>query len=53
MTLDEMQLKKQNEIIKWTGLLLSAIPPFIFAAFGFMMGGIGGLLIVVLKMLIP
>jgi hypothetical protein len=29
MTLDEMPMKKRNEIIKWTGFALSAIPPVI------------------------
>ena len=105
MNLNEGQKKKRNLILKWVGLVLSAIPPiilvcvfifpidsdigtwlihilwcgfygsiilwwsheakilkwimpilnvfpFLFVALGAMMGGVGGLLIVILKMVI-
>lgn len=33
MNLNEEQLKKRNIILKWVGLILSAIPPIILACF--------------------
>ena len=106
MNLNEQQLKKRNQILKWIGMILTSIPPIILACIfiapvdseipgvlihvmwcgfygsvllwwsreckvlkwimpvlnvfplaflilGFMMGGIMGLLIVILKTLIP
>lgn len=33
MNLNEEQIKKRNQILKWVGLVLSAIPPIILACF--------------------